>query len=101
MRSCTDVSLLHVHATLLFARSLTYTCFVVVCVDSGVLDIELIVSGEGLVVSCCGVGDPGYGIVVVPDEVDLGVEVWFFTSAGDWSWSGVEVSAAVVGCLSW
>ena len=85
MRSCTDVSLLHVHATLLFARSLTYTCLVVVCVDGGVLDIELIVIGEGLVISCWGVGGPRYGIVVVPDEVDFGVEVWFFSPPGDWS----------------
>ena len=44
---------------------------------------------------------PGYGIVVVPDEVDLGVEVWFLSPPGDWSWSMAGVSAEVVRCLSW
>ena len=85
MRSCTDVSLLHVQATLLFARSFTYTCLIVVWVDGGVLDIELIVIGEGLATSCCGVGVPGYGIVVASDEFDLGVGVWFHSPLGDWS----------------
>ena len=46
------MSLLHVQATLVVVRSLTYTCLVVVCVDGGVLDIELIAIGEGLVISC-------------------------------------------------
>ena len=66
--------LCHEHATLLFARSLTYTCLIVRCADGGVLDVELIDIGEGFVGSCWGVGGPGYGIVVVPDVDDLGVE---------------------------
>ena len=60
-----------------------YTCLVVVCVDGGVLAVELIVIGEGLVVSCWGVGGPGYGIVVVPDEVDFGVRMWFSSPSGE------------------
>jgi hypothetical protein len=39
----------------------------------GVLDVKLIDIGEVFVGSCCGVGGPGYGIVVVADEDDPGV----------------------------
>jgi hypothetical protein len=51
----------------------------------GVLDMELIDIGEVFVGSCCGVGGPGYGIVVVPDEDDLGVETSSIAFPGVWS----------------
>ena len=66
----------------------------------GVLDVELIDIGEVFVGSCCGVGGPGYGIVVVADEDDPGVGTSSISFLGVWSWLVVALFAGLVWCSS-
>ena len=84
----------------LFARSLTYICLIVRCAEGGVLDVELIDIGEGCVGPFWGVGGAEYGIMVVSDEDDLGVEWLLMSPSGAWSWLVIAGAAEMVRCSS-